>query len=356
MTLDAFFSDTYETARSRFRAAAAKRGARLEALTLDATGPGGRDLTIDLAHVGHASPRHVLVHVSGVHGVEGFTGSAIQLAALERLPTLAPDAAVVFVHALNPFGMAWLRRFNEHNVDLNRNFNEHAADWSGAPTLYRELDGFLNPRHIGRIDTFYLEVARQIARHGLGALRNAIAGGQYDYPEGLFFGGHDLEQGPALYKAWLTRHLSSAQRVFVIDVHTGLGKWAQNSLFHTRHSRADRALPVEMARHIVPDYEDRHYAFRGAHADVYAQTLDKAEIDCLAQEFGTLPGVRVLKALRAENHWHHHGRADVTHRSKSALRDAFCPRSVPWRRSVLTDGVRLFESAVAYVFDSGTGT
>ena len=29
---------------------------------------------------------------------------------------------IVFVHALNPYGMANNRRFNEDNIDLNRNF------------------------------------------------------------------------------------------------------------------------------------------------------------------------------------------------------------------------------------------
>ena len=32
------------------------------------------------------------------------------------------DVAIVLVHALNPFGFAWRRRWNENNVDLNRNF------------------------------------------------------------------------------------------------------------------------------------------------------------------------------------------------------------------------------------------
>lgn len=34
------------------------------------------------------------------------------------------------VHVLNPYGMAWLRRVNENNVDLNRNFR--AADDNDA--------------------------------------------------------------------------------------------------------------------------------------------------------------------------------------------------------------------------------
>lgn len=52
-------------------------------------------------------------------GVEGFANSAIQCELLAR-PTRA-DVTVVVVHAVNPSGMAWWRRQNENNVDLNRN-------------------------------------------------------------------------------------------------------------------------------------------------------------------------------------------------------------------------------------------
>jgi hypothetical protein len=81
-----------------------------------------------------------------VHGVEGFAGSAVQVAALKGIAaeaatdtTAAAAAAAAasasgnaastrskpytlcFVHAVNPYGFAALRRFNENNVDLNRN-------------------------------------------------------------------------------------------------------------------------------------------------------------------------------------------------------------------------------------------
>ena len=40
------------------------------------------------------------------YGVEGLVG---------------PDLAVMMVHAINPYGFAWLRRTTEEGVDLNRN-------------------------------------------------------------------------------------------------------------------------------------------------------------------------------------------------------------------------------------------
>jgi hypothetical protein len=36
--------------------------------------------------------------------------------------SIAPNVAVVFIHAVNPYGMSFWRRWNENNVDLNRNF------------------------------------------------------------------------------------------------------------------------------------------------------------------------------------------------------------------------------------------
>jgi len=33
-----------------------------------------------------------------------------------------PECNMLFIHVLNPFGMKHNRRFNQNNVDLNRNF------------------------------------------------------------------------------------------------------------------------------------------------------------------------------------------------------------------------------------------
>jgi hypothetical protein len=67
-------------------------------------------------------PSRALIHSSGLHGVEGFAGSAIRLALLEQLPSISSDGAILVLHALNPYGMAWFRHVNVNNVNLNRNF------------------------------------------------------------------------------------------------------------------------------------------------------------------------------------------------------------------------------------------
>ena len=186
------FSPDYVTARSRFRRAVESSGGRLKLLDLNAKGPDGEDLTIDIGWLGNPAPRRVLLHSSGLHGVEGFAGSAIQLQLLEEVPAIPDDGAIVLVHVLNPYGMTWLRRFNENNVDLNRNFLAQAEDYDGAPESYGKLNSFLNPPTPPSADFYYVKPAWLILRHGMTTLKQAVAGGQYKYPNGLFFGGEKL--------------------------------------------------------------------------------------------------------------------------------------------------------------------
>ena len=162
-----YFSPNYTTARAQFRTALEKAGGRLAALQLDAKGPNEEDLTIDIAWFGAEKPKRVLVHSSGLHGVEAFAGSAIQLQWLdEGIPSIPEDSALVLVHVLNPFGMAWLRRFNENSVDLNRNFLGPEEAYEGAPKGYDVLDSFLNPPSPPAWDLYYPTAVRKTVFEG----------------------------------------------------------------------------------------------------------------------------------------------------------------------------------------------
>src|SRR5580765_4989856 len=78
------FSVDYATARHRFREAATRLGCETHAYPIGGHGPHGEDLTIDVAITPGSRPDRALVISSGIHGVEGFFGSAVQLAALEE--------------------------------------------------------------------------------------------------------------------------------------------------------------------------------------------------------------------------------------------------------------------------------
>src|SRR5665213_701407 len=98
-----FYSNDYFEAKNKFLAAAQKAGAKMDSIKISARGPCGEELTIDIASFGDWASEKVLIHSSGVHGVEGFAGSAVQIAALERQIRAEPGTALAFVHCLNPY-------------------------------------------------------------------------------------------------------------------------------------------------------------------------------------------------------------------------------------------------------------
>lgn len=188
MNYNQCFPVDYSDSRQRFTDAAKRAGATVNRYSLSAADASldTDDLSIDVASVGQADD--LLVVSSGLHGVEGFFGAAVQLALLDRWQTSAAACRLLLIHAMNPWGYKNLRRVDEQNIDLNRNFPN--ASYRGAPRGYQQLNALLNPARVVRItDFFTLRAGLNIARHGMSTLKEAVATGQYEYPKGLFFGG-----------------------------------------------------------------------------------------------------------------------------------------------------------------------
>jgi hypothetical protein len=349
-----FFSPDYFTARDRFRDAARRAGATLDALTLEARGPRQEVLTIDIARLGDREARRVLVHTCGLHGVEAFAGSAVQLAILATPPPVPSDCELVLIHVLNPYGMAWLRRVNENNVDLNRNFLGADERRERTSVLYRLLDPLLNPPSPPGTDAFVLRLAAFALRHGLTATRQAIAEGQFDFPRGLFFGGTSLEPGPRAYLDWLGRHFGKAERVFALDVHTGLGRRGESTLILEEGVGSAPAAELERALGspiVDPAAGEAVFRIRGGMGHALPQALPRARVDFLLQEIGTYPTLAVLRALREENRCHHHlDRANLRHSAKLGLLEALRPDAPGWRKRAVMHGMSLAHAAARWIF------
>jgi hypothetical protein len=349
------FSPDYATARRRPRAAAGRLGCQVHAYPVRGTGPHGEELTIDVVIVPGTRPDSTLVLSSGIHGVESFLGSAVQLGLLEDWISRKGSARVrcVLLHALNPFGFAWRRRVNDANVDLNRNLLPEGEAFRGTPDGYARLDTLLNPKHApSRWEPVTLKFLLTIVRDGMPALKRAVASGQYEYPRGLFYGGERPSHLKEILSAHFDEWLGESRRVMHLDVHTGLGDRATCKLLvdypltEAQHRQLSEwfgphsfeavraggvAYPVRgsLGQWCVSHNRGRDYLYAGA-------------------EFGTYNPLRVLAGLRAENQAHHWCRPEdaSTERAKQRLVELFCPRSELWRTRVLARGRQLVEQAI----------
>jgi Protein of unknown function (DUF2817) len=355
MRSDHFFSPDYRTARERFRSASSARGFRLETHPIDEA----NDLTIDVAVGGDENPSRLVVVSSGLHGVEGFLGSAIQTAILEDQSdrwALPPGSGLVLLHALDPFGFDRLRRVDAGNVDLNRNFLIDGEAFTDAPPIYREIDWILNPRKPpGWFDLLAIESIPTVLRHGKTELKRAIAGGQYEFPLGLFFGGHEATQTRRLLEEQMPRWIGVAEQVIHLDIHTGLGPPRNLALLLEDCVTPARArwLADRFGRHRVEWGGDPiSYPTRGGFGAWCQTTFADRSYDFLCTEFGTLSGSKVIAALRAENQAHHWGKPGdpATIRAKRRMIEAFAPADPGWRESSLSKGLSTIGQAYEFCF------
>lgn len=356
------FSVDYHSARRRFRDNATSAGAILHSYPVDAGSPA--DLTMDVALLG-PSEAPALVVSSGIHGVEGFFGSAVQLALLDQLrePQHRQELRYVLIHALNPFGFAALRRVNEENVDLNRNFVAADEQYAGSPAGYALLDRFLNPASPpGRWDLFHLQACWHLLRRGRDAVKQAVAGGQYDFPRGLFFGGRAPCQSTRIVQQNCATWLAEAQTVMHLDLHTGLGPFggyklllidAPDSDDFSWYQQTFGAETVESIRVAG----GTAYRATGLLGHWLQSHFPARRYRFATAEFGTYGVLPVLKAMRAENRAHHYAppKSPLRSAARTDLLECFCPTAPGWRRQVVKAGLLIAGQAMAGLAGEGAG-
>lgn len=367
MTGDDYFSPTYAVAAERFRGRCRDAAAVTEHHVHPAArGPGGEPLAVDVARFGSPDRDAVLIVVSGVHGIEGFAGSACQLAFMDHAAggLAAPPGAIVFVHALNPSGFAHWRRVNEDNVDLNRNFIDHTRPPPANP-LYATLHPLLLPPSWSASDRAAAErqLGDVVRSAGVRVVQTAITSGQYTHADGLFYGGRAPVWSNRLWRELVQRHVANARRVAVVDIHTGLGAHGEAEIIF----RGRRDAPsIERARvwygprvTTSEDGTSSSTEIDGNTPRAVEDAMQDGELTAITMELGTLPPQEVLAALRAD-HWIARApAAQVTDALRAEARRqmiaAFCPEARSWRDTVVQRGIDVLRAAWSGLFGREPG-
>lgn len=350
-TFNAFPVD-YHTSRNRFRNLS-------QALTDDlksyAVLSVDKSLTIDVCAIGDLDAKRKVIVSSGLHGVEGFVGAAIQLALLDRLindQITMTNCAIVLIHAINPYGFKNLRRVNEDNVDLNRNF---LGDFNQKPTAadYTKFNSLLNPDSTGNFfDAFTLKAYLYICRYGIRSLRQSISAGQYDFPKGLFYGGESSAQSTRLIQQILLGLDDQECEIFHIDIHSGLGNYASHKLLlagsgqSTKLDHYKSKFDVSKIE-LIGTKQSIASTLNGTISHYLGRTMGKNYYH-LGLEFGTFSNLRLLKAMRLENaaHYFLDDNDQDKKRIKAEFLECFCPSDPLWRKTVVADGLNVINQAL----------
>ena len=352
---DSFYT-SYDDIRAHLQQLTADLGVEIYSHAIDASD----DLYIDSFYLPSTGDKtNLIVLTTGVHGMEGYIGSVMLDVFFEEIyPTLnAETTGVLVVANVNPYGMKYLRRYNENNVDLNRNF---ILDWDSfdlsSNKEYPKVDTFLQPE--GKIGNglwhevgFYLSLAKTAVTDGADTISDALLTGQYEYPQGVYYGGTGDEASTVYLKDVFSRCLdSSYENIVHIDIHSGYGPRYNmvifNSVFETMtEAESQAAFGYD---YIIAHDSESFYATTGDTTDFFyrlaQQKQTEADLFSTCFEFGTIGNaffdtILSLKYTVDENrnHWYPTTNATTEQIIHENYMELFYPTEAAWREKTVAD-------------------
>tara|TARA_B100000767_G_scaffold269893_1_gene292554 strand:+ start:264 stop:1406 length:1143 start_codon:yes stop_codon:yes gene_type:complete len=364
------FNDTYVDARTMFIGEANKTGAITESFEHPARqGPHGETLTagaltMDTAWIGPRDATAVMVMICGTHGPESFTGAALQLDWLQQHKQLpSASMAMLLIHAANPFGWAYCSRTTENNVDLNRNFIDHShPPEQGA--LTQPIQKLLSRSsakgpHFKRI---LFGLVKRLLRIGPTKILDEISQGQYSHPNGIGFGGNSAEWSNLTLRSIFTRQLRHAERVTIIDWHTGIGKYGKPCFLCFDHPNTDEYKRARRMWGAGIDNSNASYSsgkrpsYQGLLINALRDTAQAtgAKTTSCVIEFGTYSNIKMLKALLIDR-WlrcaANAAKPETKIKLQTQMLRLFYPSDPYWRASVLKSGNAIILKSLASLHD-----
>ena len=350
------FFNSYEDIRTHLQELTADLGVEISSHAIDADD----GLYIDSFYLPSTGEKtNLVVLTTGVHGIEGYIGSVmLDVFFREVYPTLDDaNTGVLVVANVNPYGMKYFRRYNENNVDLNRNF---ILDWEtfdlSSNKEYPKVDTFLGPT--GKIGNalwheagFYLSLGKTAVTDGAGTISDALLTGQYQYPQGVYYGGTGDEASTVYLKDVFSQCLDSPyENIVHIDIHSGYGPRYNmvifNSVFETMNEAESQA--AFGYDYIIAYDSESFYATTGDTTDFFyrlaQQKQRETDLFSTCFEFGTIGDaffdtILSLKYTVDENrnHWYptdNPTSARIIHENYMEL---FYPTETAWREKTVED-------------------
>jgi hypothetical protein len=235
-------------------------------------------------------------------------------------------------------------RTTHENVDLNRNFHDFAQPLP-VNTEYRELHELLVPATWPPGDANNRAVGAYIAARGVAHYQAVITRGQYEYPDGLFYGGRSPCWSNLALREVLRTHGRRAGRIAWIDIHTGLGPSGVGERIYAAREDASAIARANAwwgggGRTPVTSIYDGSSTSAFLTGMMFGAVYDEcpqAEYTGIALEYGTVPVLETFQALRAEQ-WlrcHPQAPAEVAAAIRRQVFEAFYTDTDAWREQVL---------------------
>jgi hypothetical protein len=242
--------------------------------------------------------------------------------------------------------------------------NSYDANYEKA---FKKVKEFLQPtKTMGNIfwheAGFYGSMIKTLLGNGVDSITNALLGGQYENPEGVYYGGVGDEDSTTYVKDVFEKTLkSNYENIIHLDIHSGYGARYRMVIFNSAFDTMTEAETIEMFQYdnvIAVDSED-FYATTGDTTDFYYRLREKMgakpTLFSTCFEFGTIgdgfiDSVISMKYTVEENqnHWYPYDNKVTSKAIWERYHEMFYPTEKEWREKTIED----FKAACKGVLDA----
>lgn len=290
------------------------------------------DLYVDTFYIGSAEPDKLLIYTSGIGGIDGYIGSAIQCYILDNIYKLIKFADmnnknILFIHAFNPYGMSHYRRWNENNIDLNNNFRNSEDFILNTSPIYEEMSDLLNPTKepFSWRALFYMKYIEMIFKYNKLELKEELIKGQNRYLNGLFNYGTELQFIPKIILSKLEKF---------------------KNVSHVINIQITIDTDITFGEDMIEYDKYNNHSFN----DCIKYVFNNKKINSIVQKFGTFDSGTFLFALCKENYYHHYKKIDNDHYSRKDLYNIYCPNNIKFKQNILSKALYTFNETSNLLF------
>ena len=363
-----YFYETYDECRNAFKVQAEDLKEKFDSVVIFSVpleSKTDNNLNIDFCFIPASdSTNKLLILNSGIHGIEGFTGSAVQRMLMKEVlsPEITREMGILIIHGMNAWGFKHERRVSENNVDLNRNYSLDNSLFSIKNEGFTAIYGMLTPKE--KLNTsslenkfFLLKAVSEIAKKGKPALVQAFAQGQYQYPEAIYFGGNDFEPHVKIISDVIKTVGEDYNTILAIDLHTGYG---ERGTLHLFPNPVNDPVIREKMEAVFKGYpinwgnSDDFYTVTGQFVEFIGSLLPGKTCIPMVMEYGTLNSSATMGTVTSaytsiiENQGFQNGYnlEKDSLKARAKFRQMYYPYSEKWRTNAINKGEEMISSAI----------
>lgn len=362
-----YFNDTYDEALKDFRLKSNELSLKYpgtKTFELPVMSNKDTNLTIDFCFIpGSEKADKIIILSSGVHGLEGYTGSAVQLFFMDNYinDEFLENTSIFLIHSVNPYGFKYTRRVTENNVDLNRNSDIDKKLYQTKNEGYPKVYDLINPK--GKVKAggmanrfFFVKAIKEIVKESMPVLRQAVLQGQYEFSEGMYYGGNDFEPQIKNLVPIIDTICNPYNVVFAIDLHTAYGERGKLHLFPNPVEESIRKRMEIIFEGFQIDWgdSDDFYTYSGDFAGYIGKINNDKVFIPMFFEYGTMDSQTTIGSLKSihimilENQGEQYGYVsdEDFKKVKEDFMEMYYPSSDAWKSHVIDETKIIFDKSL----------